>query len=50
MSYVDDIAAVVDAIGLRSVGVVWGLGMTQWKSEAERDEFLGQITGKVSDV
>lgn len=50
MSYVDDIAAVVDAIGLRSIGVVFGLGMTNWESDEERDRFLSQITGKVEDV
>jgi hypothetical protein len=50
MTYVDNIAAVVDAIGMRSVGVVWGLGMTQWESEEQRDSFLAQITGKVDDV
>ena len=46
MSFVDDIAAAVDAVGLRSIGVVYGIGMTPWKSDRERDDFLKLITGK----
>lgn len=46
MSFVDDIAAAVDAIGLKSVGVVYGIGMTPWKDDAERDGFLRLITEK----
>lgn len=46
MSFVEDIAAAVDAIGVESAGVVYGIGLTQWKSDAERDEFLALISGR----
>lgn len=46
MSFVDDIAAAVDAVGLKSIGVVYGIGMTNWSSDDERDGFLNLITGK----
>lgn len=45
MSFVDDIAAAVDAIGVEAVGIVWGLGMTPWESDTDRDNFLATITG-----
>ena len=46
MSFVEDIAAAVDAVGVRSVGVVFGIGMTPWKDDAERDGFLALIKGE----
>lgn len=49
MSFVDDIAAAVDAFGVRSVGVIYGIGMTPWKSDEERDGFIQLLKGE-SDV
>lgn len=40
-----DIAAAVDAIGVEAVGIVWGLGMTPWEDDDQRDEFLALIKG-----
>lgn len=40
MAFEDDIAAAVDTFGVQNIGLVWGLGMAQWKSVEERDEFL----------
>lgn len=44
--FVDDVAAAVDAIGVEAAGVVWGIGLTDWKSAEERDGFLRTITAK----
>jgi hypothetical protein len=43
--FVNDIAAAVDALGVEPVGVVYGIGMTYWESDQQRDEFLELITG-----
>jgi len=40
MAFEDDIAAAVDAFGVKNIGLVWGLGMAQWESTQQRDEFL----------
>lgn len=48
MSFVDDIAAAVDAFGVRSVGVVYGIGMTPWKSDEERDGFISLMKGEAN--
>jgi hypothetical protein len=40
MGYMEDIAVAVEAFGTKDVGLVWGLGMTPWKDDAERDQFL----------
>lgn len=40
MAFQDDIAAAVEVFGVENVGLVWGLGMTQWESPQKRDEFL----------
>ena len=40
MAYMNDIAAAVDAFGTQNVGLIWGLGMIPWESDAARDEFL----------
>lgn len=42
----EDIAAAVDALGVEAVGVIWGIGMTDWDSAEQRDAFLVEITGK----
>lgn len=45
----EDIAAAVDAIGLHAVGIVWGIGMTNWESPQQRDEFLKIISEEPSN-
>jgi ribosome biogenesis protein Nip4 len=40
MSFVDDIDAAVKVFGTRDVGLIWGLGMANWKDDGERDAFL----------
>lgn len=42
--FVDNIDAVVNAIGVEDVGVVWGLATAHWENEVERDQFLNAIT------
>jgi len=41
----EDIAAAVDALGVEPVGIIWGIGMTDWDSPEQRDSFLAEITG-----
>jgi len=41
----EDIAAAVDAFGVEPVGIVFGLGMTAWKDDEERDRFLNLVKG-----
>jgi len=43
--FTEDIAAAVDKLGVHAVGVVYGIGMTPWKSEMQRDEFLSYVKG-----
>lgn len=46
MSFVNNIAAAVDAIGVEAAGVVYGIAMTPWESDQERDEFLNLVSGR----
>ena len=46
--YIDDIAAAVDALGPQHVGIIWGIGMTNWASADERDQFLRDITAPLN--
>ena len=41
--FIDNLDAVVKAIGPQQVGVVWGLATTNWTSESERDQFLSEL-------
>jgi len=43
--FVRNIAAAVDALGIEPVGVIYGIGMTAWDSDQDRDDFLQLITG-----
>ena len=40
MAFQDDIAAAMDAFGGENLGIVWGLGMTPWRSDEDRDAFI----------
>lgn len=39
-NWVDDIAAAVDHLGPEPVGIIWGIGQTNWESAEQRDAFL----------
>lgn len=42
--FVENLDAVVNAIGIEDVGLVWGLANTPWQSADDRDQFLNAIT------
>ena len=42
-TFYDNIDAIVRQLGVRDVGVVWGLAKIRWKSPQERDEFLSAL-------
>lgn len=46
MTFIENVAAAVDAIGVEKAGIVYGLGLTQFESNEKRDEFLSIISGK----
>lgn len=46
-----DIDAIVQAVGVEDVGLVWGLANQNWKSAQDRDAFLEALqTMKVSTL
>jgi hypothetical protein len=42
----EDIAAAVDYLGVEPVGIIFGIGMTDWDSPEQRDSFLAEVTGR----
>lgn len=46
MSFVDDIAAGVDALGVKNAGIIYGIALTDFESVQARDQFLSMISGK----
>lgn len=44
--FVENIAAAYDALGPEKVGLIWGIGITNWESADQRDQFLKTITSK----
>ena len=42
--FVNNVNAIVQAIGVQDVGLVWGLANVPWQSDADRDQFLNAIT------
>jgi hypothetical protein len=42
-SFVEDVAAAVDVLGPEHVGLIWGIGLTNWDSADHRDQFLRSI-------
>lgn len=46
MSFVNHIAAAVDALGVEATGVVYGIALMPWKTDEERDDFLRLIAGQ----
>ena len=45
-SFVEDISAAVDALGVEPAGIIWGIGMTHWDSADQRNAFLATIAQK----
>jgi hypothetical protein len=43
-----NIAAVVEAMGMDNIGLVWCLSNVNWESEEDRDVFLEAITSERS--
>jgi len=39
----DNISAVTQAVGMKSVGLVWGLAHVKWADQKERDQFLSEL-------
>jgi hypothetical protein len=39
----DNISAVTQAVGMKSVGLVWGLANVKWENQQERDQFLSEL-------
>ena len=46
MSFVEDVAAAVDALGVENAGVIYGIALTDFGSPEKRDEFLSIISNK----
>lgn len=44
--FVENVAAAYDALGPDKVGLIWGIGITNWDTDEQRDQFLALITGK----
>lgn len=44
LSLKNNISAITNAIGVKNVGLVWGLSNVNWNSESERDAFLRYLT------
>ena len=42
-NWMEDIAAAVDALGPEPVGIIWGIGHTNWESPEQRDSFLARL-------
>ena len=43
LSFVNNIAAGVEAVGLRNAPVIFGLAKVQWNSVEDRDAFLAWV-------
>ena len=46
MSFVENVAAAVDALGVQHAGIIYGIALTDFESTQKRDEFLTLISGK----
>lgn len=43
-SFVDNVDAIVNRMGTRNVGLIWGLANVNWANDLERDDFIDEIT------
>lgn len=44
-SFIDNVSAAVDRLGVEAVGIVLGIGRTNWETAEQRDSFLDAIAG-----
>jgi hypothetical protein len=49
MSFVDDLAAFTDALGVENAPIIFDLAQVPWPSDENRDEFIQALTGKVTN-
>jgi len=43
-SFLDNLSASADAVGLNNLDIAWGLARVQWDSVDQREEFLSLLT------
>lgn len=43
MSFIENVSAAVDRLGVEPVGIIMGIGMTNWPSSTDRDMFLDAL-------
>jgi len=43
-AFQENIAAAVDAVGLEQLGLVFGIGLMDWDTSQDRDDFLQTLT------
>lgn len=44
-SFIENISAAVERIGVEAVGIIMGIGRTNWETAEQRDAFLDAISG-----
>lgn len=44
-SFIDNVSAAVDRLGVEAVGIILGIGRTNWETADQRDKFLDAISG-----
>ena len=44
-SFIENVSAAVDRLGVEAVGIVMGIGRTNWETAEQRDAFLDAIIG-----
>ena len=45
-SFIENVSAAVDKLGVESVGIIMGIGRTNWETSDQRDRFLEAIAGE----
>jgi len=45
-SFIENVSAAVDRLGVEAVGIVLGIGRTNWETSEQRDTFLDAISGE----
>lgn len=45
-SFIENVSAAVDRLGVEAVGIVLGIGRTNWATAEQRDKFLDAIGGE----
>ena len=42
-SFKDNLSATTEALGVKSMGLVWGIASVKWESQEDRDMFLSEL-------